>query len=98
MVAIIANDSEKSILEPTALEKLIKLFDHMMWQSFALRLHHLGEGRVMLFNKLIEQCLLWAMALIDALLCDSASLLMQKSVVCLVGLVSKLTRVTEISR
>ena len=69
MVTIIANDSVKSILQPTALKKLIKLFDYMVWQCLALRLHHLGEGRVMQFNKLIEQCLLWAMALISALLC-----------------------------
>jgi hypothetical protein len=69
MVTIIANDSEKSMLQPTALKKVIKLFDHMIWQSLALRLHHLNEGRVMLLNKLIEQCLLWTMVLIGALLC-----------------------------
>jgi len=61
MFAVITDYAQKSMLKSTTLEKLFKLFDHMVWQCLSLKLHHLGEGRVMFLNKLIEQCLLWTM-------------------------------------
>ena len=67
---VITDYAQKSMLKSTTLEKLFKLFEHMVWQWLSLKLHHLCEGRVMFLNKLIEQCLLWTVALIGSILAN----------------------------
>ena len=63
-VTRIATHAKKPVLEATAFEIRFKLSMDMSRQTFALKFQLLNKGWVVFLYKLVEQSLLWAMALI----------------------------------
>jgi hypothetical protein len=63
-VALIATHAKKPVFEATAFEIRFKLSMDMSRQTFALKFQLLNQGRVVFLYKLVEQSLLWAMAII----------------------------------
>ena len=63
-VAFIATHAQEPVFEATAFEIRFKLPMDMSRQTFALRFRLLNRGGVVFLDKLVEQSLLWAMALI----------------------------------
>ena len=63
-VALIATHAQGPVFEATAFEIRFKLPMDMRRQTFALRFRLLNRGGVVFLDKLVEQSLLGAMALI----------------------------------
>jgi hypothetical protein len=63
-VALIATYPQEAVFEATAFEIRFKFSMDMSRQTFTLGFQLLNQGRVVFLYKLVEQGLLWAMAII----------------------------------